>query len=65
MNLRLVIFLVVLLAFVIPLVEIWTHNASRKRRERDREVRGDNLRHITGARQWWKEPPGDGPEGDH
>jgi len=62
---KLAILLLVLLAFVIPLVEMWVGNASRKRRERDRTVRGDNLRHITGARQWWKDPPDDGPEGDY
>jgi hypothetical protein len=34
------------------------------RHKRDHESR-NNLRHITGSPPWWKDPPGDGPEGDH
>ena len=36
-----------------------------QRRERDREREARDLSHITGARKWWKEPPNDGPDGDH
>jgi len=62
---KLAILILVLLAFVIPLVEMWVGNASRKRRERDRERNSDRMIHIAGSRKWWKDPPGDGPEGDH
>ena len=48
-----------------PKVEIWVEKASHKRRERDRERESRELRHITKSRVWWKEPPEDGPEGDH
>lgn len=34
-------------------------------RHRARRRPPDNLRHITGSPHWWKEPPRDGPEGDH
>jgi hypothetical protein len=36
-----------------------------QRRERDREREASNLSHITGTKRWWREPPSDGPEGDH
>ena len=36
----------------------------RRRRQRADAERND-IRHLVGSRQWWKTPPGDGPEGDH
>lgn len=45
--------------------ESWGRRGARRRRREDRERERDKLSHITGARPWWKEPPGDGPEGDH
>jgi len=63
---KLAILILILLAFVIPLIEMWTQNASRKRRERDRAIKPDRMTHIAGSgRKWWKDPPGDGPEGDY
>jgi hypothetical protein len=32
-----------------------------KRRERDKERQAANLRHITGAKHWWCDPP---PKGE-
>jgi hypothetical protein len=60
--------LVVALAGLILLawwIEVYRLSRAHNRRERDRERERDNLRHITGKRPWWKEPPGDGPEEDH
>ena len=54
-----------LILILVWLVEVWSQKASRKRRERDRERESRELRHITKSRVWWKEPPEDGPEGDH
>lgn len=34
---------------------------NREKREADRR----DVAHLVGSRQWWKTPPGDGPEGDH
>jgi hypothetical protein len=52
----------ILLAF---LLERWSLRRGYMRRERDRAREANNLRHITKARPWWREPPADGPEGDH
>ena len=46
-------------------LEAYGLSRAYSRRERDRELEANNLRHITGNRKWWQEPPGDGPEGDH
>jgi hypothetical protein len=41
------------------LAELWVSG------RRGRRPPPNNLRHITGYRPWWREPPRDGPEGDH
>lgn len=46
-------------------LEVMRLNRAHNRRERDRKLESNNLRHITGNVQWWQEPPEDGPEGDH
>ena len=52
------------LFFLIILIERW--NTAYKRRERDRAINSDNLRHITGSsRRWWKEPSGDELDDDY
>ena len=52
------------LVLLVCLVEAYGLSRAHSRRERDRELESNNLRHITGNRKWWQEPPGDGPEGD-
>ena len=42
-------------------LERWMLHRGRARRAVDRS----NLRHITGAKPWWKETPRNPPEGDH
>jgi hypothetical protein len=46
-------------------IEVCRLSRAHNRREADRERERDNLRHITGGRPWWQEPPSDGPEEDH
>jgi FtsZ-interacting cell division protein ZipA len=53
-----------LLLAALWLAERQLQRRSRRFRERDRKREEESLRHITGARRWWREPPGDGPEGD-
>lgn len=45
-------------------IEVWNLSRAHNRRERDRKLESSDLRHITGRKHWWQEPPGDGPEGD-
>jgi hypothetical protein len=52
----------ILLAF---LIERFSMHRAYRRRERDQAREASNLRHITHAKPWWREPPADGPEGDH
>jgi hypothetical protein len=50
---------------IIGLVLLVFLNLLIKRRERDREREAKKFTYITGSRRWWREPPSDGPEGDH
>ena len=47
-----------LIAFII---ERWVAGRGRQIKRQEH----NNLRHITGARPWWREAPRDPPEGDH
>jgi hypothetical protein len=48
------------------LIGRWNLRRAAGRREAERRAERASLGHITGGgRAWWKEPPGDGPQGDH
>lgn len=49
------------LAIVWAAWRLGTRNARKAKLERE-----ERMTHIVGdSRRWWKEAPGDGPEGDH
>ena len=58
---KLALFAIALVAIALWLVERWTRPSGVSRRRRET----NNLRHITGREPWWKEPPGDEPDGDY
>jgi hypothetical protein len=60
MNLDLIVAIIGLVLIFASAIHRWYTRSQNERREQDRD-----LSRLTGGKRWWKEPPGDGPEGDH
>jgi hypothetical protein len=45
--------------------QILSQRAARRRENRRAYERREMAHIVGGPFKWWKEPPGDGPEGDH
>lgn len=56
------IWLACLIALIWGAWRLGTRNA---RRAKLKDAERKEFHHITGSRQWWKQTPGDPPEGDH